>query len=366
MPPKGEKKKQDSRNDISRLDAAIKSGELPKVILLSSRTRYLLDFYKNRLIGMLCDVTDTMNYTRYDANSADAKVIVEMAGTLPFFRDNRLIYVEESGFFKPTKKKTDAETEAEPEENTAAATDIDFLAAYIKDPCPTTYIIFVESSVDARKKLTKAIDALGGYFVIGEYDDRKLQTWVVNTFNRYGKKLSRAVYDHLLERCGKDMDVLAVEMRKLSDYLGDETEVTLEAVDAVCVRSFENRVFEMIDDMMAGRVEVALGKYYDLLSLKEAQQKTRILILRQYVRLALIKEAMIRKQDAEDMCSSFGVTPYIMGKMMDSVRRCPYELIKAAADECVELESACRSRSLPDKVGTEYMILTLATKYKIL
>ena len=52
MPPKGDKKKQDSRNDISRLDAVIKSGELPKVMLLSSRTRYLLDYYKKKLTGM--------------------------------------------------------------------------------------------------------------------------------------------------------------------------------------------------------------------------------------------------------------------------------------------------------------------------
>jgi len=377
MPPKNEKKKQDSRNDIPRLDAAIKSGNLPRVILLSGHTRFLLDHYKNKLVGMLADTSDTMNYTRYDGESADPQVIVEMAGTLPFFRDNRLIFVEESGFFKPSKKGGDkvkenedgSEGETDPDDAGEEARDsasLEILADYLKNPCETTNIIFVEGKVDARKKLTKAIDAMGGYFVIGEYDDRKFQTWVVNTFKRYGKKLSMATYDHLLDRCGRDMDVLSVEMRKLADYLGDEEEVTPGAVDAVCIRSFENRVFEMIDDMMAGRTQVALNKYYDLLSLKEAQQKTRIIILRQYVRMALVKEAMVNGQDTSELGAAFGVKPYAVQKLAEKARNIPYRKLKDAADACVELESACRNRSLSDKVGTEYMILTLATKYKMI
>ncbi len=361
MPPKNSKVKQEKRNDISRLDSVIKSGEFPPVILLTGESGYLLGFYKDKLLSLLGDPKDTMNFTRYDGTGTDPREIVEMAGTLPCFRDDRLILVEGSGFFR-SKSKDPGDEEEQSKQDPA---DPDALTGYLKDPCTNTHLIFVEESVDSRKKNTKAIDAMGGYFVIGELDDGKFQKWVSSVFKRYGKSITGAVYEHLIDRCGRDMDVLAGEIRKLSDYLGDETVVSMEAVDAVCIRSFENRVFEMIDDMMAGRVEAALGKYHDLLMLNESEQKTRILIMRQYVRLAMVKEAQVKGQDVSGLTAAFKIAPFAMKKLEEKAGKCSYQLIKKAAEECVDIESACRSRSLGDGVGTEYLVLTLSSKYRI-
>ena len=78
-------------------------------------------------------------------------------------------------FIVDKENEDGSEGETDPDdagEEVRDSASLEILADYLKNPCETTNIIFVEGKVDARKKLTKAIDAMGGYFVIGEYDDR--------------------------------------------------------------------------------------------------------------------------------------------------------------------------------------------------
>ena len=66
------------------------------------------------------------------------KEAIDLAETLPFFAERRLIVFENTGFFK-----------------TAAGAD---LADYIKDMPKTTCFIFVEEEIDKRNKLYKAVN----------------------------------------------------------------------------------------------------------------------------------------------------------------------------------------------------------------
>ena len=103
---------------MKTLNEDLKSGQFKQVYLLCGEEGYLKKQYKTPV-----------------------KEAIDLAETLPFFAERRLIVFENTGFFK-----------------TAAGAD---LADYIKDMPETTCFIFVEEEIDKRNRLYKAVKAKG-------------------------------------------------------------------------------------------------------------------------------------------------------------------------------------------------------------
>ena len=70
-----------------------------------------------------------MNYAHYEGKNINVREVIDLAETLPFFAERRLIVFEDTGFFKSAGAE---------------------LADYIKDMPDTTYFIFVENEVDSE------------------------------------------------------------------------------------------------------------------------------------------------------------------------------------------------------------------------
>lgn len=122
---------------MKTLNEDLKSGQFKQVYLLCGEEGYLKKQYKNRFVKAMLPEGDTMNYSYYEGKNTPVKEAIDLAETLPFFAERRLIVFENTGFFK-----------------TAAGAD---LADYIKDMPETTCFIFVEEEIDKRNKLYKAV-----------------------------------------------------------------------------------------------------------------------------------------------------------------------------------------------------------------
>ena len=98
---------------MKTLNEDLKSGQFKQVYLLCGEEGYLKKQYKNRFVKAMLPEGDTMNYSYYEGKNTPVKEAIDLAETLPFFAERRLIVFENTGFFK-----------------TAAGAD---LADYIKD-----------------------------------------------------------------------------------------------------------------------------------------------------------------------------------------------------------------------------------------
>ena len=125
---------------MKSLNEDLKTGKFKQVYLLFGEENYLKKQYKDRLTKALISEEDTMNYAYYEGKGIDVREIIDLAETMPFFSERRLIVIENSGFFK----------NATPE-----------LAEYMKDIPETTYFVFVETELDKRSKLFKAVKDKG-------------------------------------------------------------------------------------------------------------------------------------------------------------------------------------------------------------
>ena len=121
---------------MKTIDNDIKDGRIKKAYLLYGEERYLIRQYRDKLINAIVQPDDTMNFSSFEGAEVNQKEIIDLAETLPFFAEKRLILIEDTGMFKKGGED---------------------LAEYMPTAPDTTFFVFVEEEIDKRSKLYKAI-----------------------------------------------------------------------------------------------------------------------------------------------------------------------------------------------------------------
>ena len=156
---------------MKSINEDIKSGNFRQVYLLFGEEAYLKRQYKDKLRKAMIPEGDTMNYAYYEGKGVNPAELIDLAETMPFFSDRRLIIVENSGFFK----------NASPE-----------LADYIKEMPDTACFVFVEQEVDKRGKLYKAVKARGRIVEMSRQDEKTLLLWIAGMVKREGRQIKES------------------------------------------------------------------------------------------------------------------------------------------------------------------------------
>lgn len=233
---------------MKSIDEDIKTGQFQNVYLLYGEEAYLKRQYKEKLLKAMVTQGDTMNFSAYEGKDIAQGELIDLAETLPFFAERRVILVEDSGFFKNSAEE---------------------LAAYIPEVAESTCFIFVESEVDKRNKLYKQVKKSGRIVCFERQNDEILMRWVGGRLKKEGKAMTRAAYQRFITKTGNDMENIDRELEKLICYCMDRDTIEEEQVEAICVEQTENKIFEMINAISEKRQKQALDLYYDLLTLKE-------------------------------------------------------------------------------------------------
>ena len=135
--------KSDFAAEQRQFNEALKSGDLRRVYLLCGEQAYLRLQNRDKLVKTLLGDGDAMNLSRYSGSDVSARELIEMAQTLPFFADRRVIVLENTGLLNPrsaTKSVTGSKTAASISEEAdkiadfAAANGISFWQGLLDAP----------------------------------------------------------------------------------------------------------------------------------------------------------------------------------------------------------------------------------------
>ena len=280
---------------MKSIDEDVKAGRFQPVYLLYGEETYLKRQYKQKLQQAVADVDDTMNTAYYEGKNINPGEIIDLAETLPFFADRRLILLENTGMFK---------------------TSCEELAEYIKHMAETTCLVFVEEEVDKRGKMYKAVKNNGRVVEFARQTDALLTKWILSRLKREGKKITQSDMQLLLEKTGNDMENIDRELEKLFCYTLDREVITAEDLEAVCVPQTTGKIFEMVDKIAQKQQKQALELYYDLLTLREPPMRILFLIARQFQILLQVKE--LKKQGYENalIASKAGIPGFAVLKIL--------------------------------------------------
>ncbi len=314
----------------------IKNGSFKSSYLLYGEEAYLRSQYKNRLKNALADPSDTMNFSRFEGKGIDPAEIISLAETLPFFAERRLILIEDSGFFK---------------------NKCDELADYLPNMPDTTCLLFVETEVDKRNRLYKAVQKYGRVTEFQLQDERTLMKWILGTLKKENKKITESTLQLFLERTGSDMENIHMELEKLLSYTIGREVITSEDVEEICTMQTTGQIFEMIRAIAEKKQRLALDLYYDLLALKEPPMRILFLIARQFNQLLLVKSLTAKGMDRASVASKAQVAPFIAGRLMTQAKSFTMQQLRNAVQDCVDAEEAVKTGRMTDVLSVEILIV---------
>ncbi len=316
----------------------IKQNNFKQIYLLYGEERYLRRQYRQKLQAALCSDGDTMNVHFYSGRDVPVGEIIDLAETLPFLVERRVIFISDSGLFKSGGEK---------------------LAEYLASPCESTYFVFTESEVDKRSKLFKTVQSKGYAADFTVQDENTLKRWIAGTLGRDGKKITENTVQLIISKTGTDMDNIQMELEKLICYCMDRDVVTDADVEAVCTTRISNHIFDMINAIADRKQKAALELYYDLLALKEPPMRILFLIARQCNMLLQAKEMKLKGHDNRTIGSRLGVPPFIAQKVLNQASKFKTSTLRRAVQQCVEAETAVKTGRMNDMMSVEILIMSV-------
>lgn len=329
---------------MKRIAQDIKSGQFSNIYLLYGEEAYLRRQYRDNLIKALVPQDDAMNCSIYSGKDIDAGEVVDMAGTMPFFAERRVIVVENSGWFKTANER---------------------IAELVKTLPDTTYMIFVEAETDKRGKLYKAVSANGYAALCEVQDEATLKKWIMGLLKKENKQITSDALNLLIDKTGTNMENIKREVEKLVCYKYYEEGITAEDVEELCVVQIQNRIFEMVEAVAQKNQKQALELYYNLLALKEAPMKILALISRQFNMLLQVKEMKGKGYPESAVAAQTGLNPYFLKKKyIPQASRFKQQQLEEALRTCVEAEENVKTGRMPDVLSVELIIVGLSSDKK--
>lgn len=307
--------------------------------LLYGEETYLSRQYRDRLKNAITG-DDTMNYYYHEGKDVSVGEIIDLAETMPFFAERRLIILENSNLFKSGGEE---------------------MADYLASQAETSYIVFVEAEVDKRSRLYKAVQSKGYAAEFTMQDETTLKRWILGMMKREGKNISEASLNYLLEKTGTDMENIRKETEKLFCYCLNKDSVERADIDEICTRRLSDRIFDMIDAIAEKKQKEALELYYQLLSLKEPPMKILSLISRQFNLLMQVKELQKKGFSNKVISEKIGLPGFIAGKYITRASGFTKERLREAVESCVETEEAVKTGKINDSIGIELLIIKYST-----
>lgn len=323
---------------MQTLNQDIKNRTFKPVYCLYGEEAYLKRSFKVRLREAILN-GDTMNYHYFEGKDADVRSIIDAADTMPFFADYRLVLIEDSGLFK---KEADA------------------LVKYLPDMPETTILLFVESQMDKRSKLYKAINSRGYVVELKRQEPAYLEKWILSILKKEGRQITRNTMTEFLERTGNDMDLIRCELDKLLSYTEGRDVITSEDVEQVGSVQITGHIFDMVSAISARNRAKALALYNDLLALKEPPMRILFLIARQFNQLLQVRQLSDSGMDQGTIAKKLSLNPYIAGKIRSQARSFSPDALKEAVTACVEAETAVKTGSLTDQLAVEMLLVQLS------
>lgn len=303
---------------IARITGDIKNQTYAHIYVLTGDEAYLRDQFKNNLKNALMPGNPSMNYTVYSGNKIDPKSLIQMADTLPFLADHRLILIEESGFFKSAN---------------------DQMVELIGNLPEELYLIFDEDAVDKRGRMYKAAVKAGYVAEFTTPDDGMLRRWLVQTASKSGHSMKDATAHGMLQWCGHDMFRLHHEMDKLISYCDPGTEITDKAIREVCSRELKDTIFQLTAAIAQKQRETAFKAYRDLVGL-ETKPSQILYMLRREFKLVWMTKAMSSQGDSpSEISRKARIHPAFINRYMNVQAAFDEAQLLAVTDELTEIQA---------------------------
>lgn len=319
----------------------IKENNFKRCYLFYGNEVYLKNLYEKKVKETLIDENfGIANFNIFEDKNVEVDKIIEYSQTLPFMAEKRLIISKNSGLFQNGRKN-----------------DSEKMALYISKIPESTVLLFIEDEIDKRGKLYKAILKEGHCIEFKHPKENDIIKWIVKKFkdNNINIENSSAVY--LIRTTGGNMENISSEISKLIAFVGERGKIDKNVIDYVCVKSFETRIFDLVDAVGNMNTKIALNIYKNLILMKESPIMILSMIVRQFRIIYQCKLLLNEMKDQNLIAQKIGQREFVVRECIKQSKNFSEDILKYALSSCLDTDVAIKTGRINGELALELLIV---------
>jgi len=237
--------------------------------------------------------------------------------------------------------------------------DEQVLIAYVKNPAPSTVMIFIADDLDKRKALSKALLDNCTVVDFSPIKDAEARKWCQTRLKELKVAIDEPVLTEMIRLVGTDVQTLYTELDKLAAAAIDSGRITLDLVDELIGRSRELSNFELADHLLAKNRKRALETLHRLLDDGAEPLMLVGLIASNYRRLAMGKDLLSRGGPAE-VFRNVSMPPFKRESYLATLQRSDAAKLAKGIQLIAAVDLAIKTSQATPRLQLEMLVCELA------
>lgn len=325
---------------LDLLKNQLKQKNIGKLYFFTGPEQYLIRYYGNQITDMLLDKDlKTFNHVVLEGKQS-MNDLSDAVSVLPVFSDRRIVVVKESTLFKGEASEK------------AWGSFFESLPDYI---C----LIFIQSEVDKRSALFKALKKHGVLVECNRQNVEALTKWVMKVFSSYSKQITQADAGLFVDLVEPDMTFMLLEIEKVVRYTGEKDYVREDDILEVVTKSVKSKIFDLTDAVSQKQMSKAIRIVDELLQMKEPIQFIMAMVSRQVGILLKMKRLEKKRLPPAEAAKAVGIPPFLVAKVQRQAASFTADKLKTLIKKCMETDLAVKTGRLEARTALEVFIFEM-------
>lgn len=331
---------------VEELNSAIKSKKLSGIFFFYGEEDYLLTDKINAIAKkIITPGTEAFNFFKFEGPKVSAAEISAAVDQFPQMSEMKLVLAKNTKLL-----------------NNATYSDFKLIKSLSEHIPDDTCLIFVESDFDKNKlKNIEFIEENGGIVNFEYIPINKLCVWMEKLFEKNDKSILDKDISYIIQLCGQSLGKLTKECDKLLNYTGERRKITRDDINAVVDKTVEYRVYDMLNNMVAGQS----AKAHEQLKYLRDRGEKPITILR--LMISRLSEILMCKLLKEDGLSPSEISNYFdfkkplfaVNKTIEESRKFGEKYLKRMIDKGLYYDLECISGKMDHWSAVEMYLAEL-------
>lgn len=348
-----------------QLMSDIKNNCIKPVYLIYGSETFLIDKGREALKNSVVTSFPELNYTYLEGEKLEADELSAACRTFPFGTEKRLVEVRDLGILKSKGGSRD-EDKDEKENASAPGKDAKPFIDVVQNLDDTTCLLFFSygSINKKRKKLLDEVKKHGAVLEFNRIERAELAQWIKKVLGKSGINIGPRELDHFINSIGyldkngsKTLYDVENEIKKLTGFMGDLTEVRKEHIEALVPRNIENDIFKLINACSEKDVDRSLRIYNDLLLEGESSMGILALLSRQVKNMLEVCELYEKKYDRRSISEKLKLHEYAVKLCIQYGSSMKRQVLLSAFRKCLDTDFSIKSGGMGERLAME-MLLT--------
>ena len=333
---------------LNETDLKVKLRENPVgVYLIYGEEAYLKKAYADKIVAKTVDgAFADFNFHVFEGKECTLSEIYESAGAVPMMAETKCVLVKDY----PLDSLDDNGFE-----------QLQTVIADNPEDCALVFLMLTHEPKGA--KWNKAVKLFEKNAFAVKFDKKtalELAKTVESGAKKRGKPFAKGVSSYFVSCVGSDLNLLLNELEKVCAYADDE--IQKADVDAVCIKSLDAKVFDMIRDLTAGRIDSAFKKLQILFEQREDEFQILGALIAQYSDIYRAKAAVKSGERAESVAKYYNYAgkEFRLTNAARNGSSMTFEAISDCVDVLVEADTAMKSSAVNNKLILEETLIKLA------